>query len=348
MKNKINSNLGIFVRNVGRFTLVQTLILVLMSTSAHAGILVRPPQTPEARLQVYLQKQRSNNQSFVEFWRSQNPTGEKIIELQNVFEAAQRLLLAEGPNAAKTKFLEVSDFAFKADWKETEREIIFQSLMRLASFEKDPSSRAKLFEKAASFDLDRKPDSEIFEPNFVSEFSQYKKSVLTRLIVWRPKIDQDIEIYLNGKRIHQNQRILLSPGLKRITFVSNSNLPHTMLVEPAKIDQTPVTLQPIVTGECGHLNWHYPAEDRTRFVALLENDCIERGDGTRGGLFEKIERPAPSRTAISFPAETSSESILKKPLFWVVTGALVTAAVLVIQNNKPSGQSPTPTHAEGL
>lgn len=327
---------------------LSTWLSVFYSSSGYCAVFVRTPQTSEPRLQVLLQKQRSGNESFVEYWRSRNPTSEKVLELRNSFEEAQRLLLRKGPDIAKAHFQQIAQLTTSADWKVPEREIIFQSILRAASFEKDATLRRKYFAEATSLDDSMNADAEIFDPLFVKEYESFRSEYLTRSQIWRPRLSQEVEIYVNGKRSPNPEKLRLSPGIKRITIVGNATLPHTMLLDIGSLQKNPIHLEALVTGNCGNLTWGYRGDDKNNFVAVLESDCMGDGKaplGIRGN--ESVGLP-PRQNELNFPTEIKNESIVKKPLFWIVTGAVITAAVIIIKNQNQQSNSPAPTHSEGL
>ncbi len=283
--------------------------------SVFASILIRSPGTPEARLQVLLQKKRSGNLSFIEHWRSKTPAAEKVHDLQTAFEEAQRKLLSQGPEASKDLFQRVVAFAHTADWKVSERRLIFQSFLRLALAEKNVEIKNDYVTRAITLDESMEPDSEIFAPEFIKGFRSDRAALLKKSQSWRPNFPSDVEIYINGRRLSNTRKIELVPGTKRVTLVSNWTIPHTLLVNTSALSRTPIKLQPLIEGKCGSLNWNYSAPDRKDFVAVLDT-CFETADGPTNDALEASPRTAPLRTAVNFPTVSPSESILKKPLFW--------------------------------
>ncbi len=343
-----------FPLKVGRivrgFGLLCCTLQVALGPLSQASVLVRAVQVSEAQLQVQLQAKRGGNQSFVEFWRERNPAPEKVISLQSLFEDAQRTLLTEGPLKAKDKYLKITELATSADWKASEREMIFVSIIRLASFESDPLKRKQYYLSAANLDEDIQIDTQAFDPGIETEYKIFRVHYLSKSHAWRPRLPIDTEIYINGRRIKNTQKIRLSPGSKRITLVSNATLPHTLLTDYETLQKTNLKLQPILTGSCGQLEWKYSGEEKNDFVAILDKNCVEGPDGSKVASFNFPINTAPAKNAIYFPAMPPSESIFKKPFFWVVTGAVLVAAAIVIKNQSQSQaeNSPAPTHEKGL
>lgn len=345
----MTKNTALFLLRFGQIVRIVGCLAFLMEVlfwpTAEASILVRPVLTQEARLQVHLQKQRSGNQSFVEYWRSKNPSPEKVTELQTLFEEAQRTLLKDGPTVAKPKYKEVTELALTSDWKSTDREIIFQSFLRLASFENEHTKKMQYFAQAFSLDWDLKVDKEVFSPALEKEYAEFRSKQQKEFQIWRPAQSPDIQVFINGKKI-DSAKINLSPGTKRITLVSNAHLPHTVLMDPETLKRTRIRLESLITGTCGAAKWNYQDAESSNFVAVFDS-CLEDYDGKTVSLFESESKSTPSAASIQFPAELPNAPLYKKPLFWVVTGAIVVGAVLLFQKNQEAN-SKTPTHSEGM
>jgi hypothetical protein len=275
---------------------------------------------------------------------------EEKAQLLEDFKKAQILFLDGNLDKAKQQFLIIVEKKWSCDWSENERQLIAFSFLRIAQIEQDVQAQTRWLTEANNFDGEWMPDTSVFPPPLLSQFSAIRRQSKQQKIVL-PAFSQKYSALLrNGRFVSLAQLSFEASASKaRFTFVSDTYQIETVFLTLSELENLNLQPQPLVFGDCDNfqlsenLKW---IENISVFHSL---NCVK--DSQRSAQVNS----APSQTTHqlsaqlpSMPMESSAapKSWIQRNGIWLGTalvGSVLLSYHLKNQNREQTVTVPTTT-----
>lgn len=323
--------MGIF-KNVVLMSLVTVQVAAAVERPVVAG-----PDIEDGELRSFVE--RADRRSLSEFLDANRPGTQFEERLRAKLEKAQRAWLNGSSEVAKEAFIDVTELGALADWRDSEREALLYSHLRLAQLSGTSLERAEWLAKGARLVTDLEPDSGLFPPPIVAEFKDVRSKIATQstAIVFKDVFPGFRYVLIDGRKISLESATptRISPGLHRITAWSDRHSPITEHMSSAQLGVFRIKVNPIVES-CG-------APTRT-LEGGLEVDVYD-GPGCASTVPTLSLTKAPDLNWAATPNEVKARP--RRDWLWIGAGVVASAVVFsVIRNQKKS--DPTPSHRDGF
>lgn len=317
-------------------------ILFFLQWAHSTTVLVKAPQTDIYAYQVFLENSDNTRPSDIDL-----PCPERY-ELENYSFSANDYFLNGSIEKAKEVFVQISDLQWSCDWKPKEREIIFESLLRLSQIPSSEGDQKKWMRSAVEFDPQGSPNSLLFPPPFVKDFEDTKKSLHFQTLSLAKYYDTYVKVYRNGRAFSVNKKHIKIPNARaRFTFVSDSHKPQTIVSDVSELQKKTIESSPYIHGDCKSFQFQKPPTWNHDTRLFFNPECI-------------VESTSPSRlaeTAVVTPSNTLEQQLRSEPsrlkptwiernYLWV--GAALVGAVLIsaeMSNRKQTQTVITPSNS---
>jgi hypothetical protein len=317
--------------------------MILWST-ATAQVLIKAPQVPESVVSSALQE-HGTAVPYGTWWLQQQEKTSEGTRLQQQFSSAEEDYVHARLKSAVQKYKEIIHSSNQADWTLQQRRLILAAYLRLASLEKDSAARKIRLQQAAQLDPRLEPDQELFPPPLIAEYKKVQTpwiSVSTER--WPPDISY---ILVNGRRVRRTNTLLVPSGSFRITWVGDSFVPFTRVLQVKDLDQIHFDLQYLVDGNCEQPHWNQPSSNYPLNTLVVYSENCTLDLRTTDSPVHPIARQTSAELALPMPESPppQKKSMLESPWFWVVLGGLVGGVVIYQQSQN---RSSPPTAKEGF
>ncbi|MGE3974478.1 MAG: hypothetical protein AB7F59_08135 [Bdellovibrionales bacterium] len=333
------------------------LVLILTFTFAFSPASVRAedvlfysPQASESDYVVYLQT-KPQYMSYVEYWAKRNPSQSDINHLLDVFERAQVAYLHNPFDEAKTLFENVVQLAHQSDWKNSQRELLFTALLRLAQFEQNPEGRNHYLKRAIALDHEMEPNTSLFPPPLIKELKELRKDLRSRAYLFKkPVAERTSSVLLNGKKLNFQKPVMVVEGLHRLTVVSNGHVTWTKVLSQRDFENLYVERKALASGSCEKPQIHSETDlGLTHSSYFFGTSCVR--EGSKKKIIAMTALLPDHHSSATMPSDAPSKPLWKKPWFWAAVAGVALTAILISQNNQnqpASGGGTQPTHSQGL
>lgn len=296
-------------------------------------IQISSPNISNEEFNAYYDTHRENGPSFVNFYLQKYPVYEHVKNLNSLYVKAIGYYFAKSRASAMNYFLQIIDLSLNEDWHAHQREMIFNSFLRLA--ELVPIKSEDYLKKAIAFDPTLKPNSQ-FTQTIRNDFENMKRILKKRAFALSltdfKKFDKMI---LNGREIDlKNTEIEILPGQYRITIISNKYKPSTFIFSSQQMMILDSPAIPFVDGSC--------VANETSDYFQNSNIKVYNPKCAKEQKFLPVSKNTNDFLKTS-ATEPNTKTIFEKPWFWAAAGAVV--GFLIVSNlNQKSGPTSETIH----
>jgi hypothetical protein len=341
--------------------------------------LVGGPGVPPEKLDAFAEAQgRLTLSRQLDVFR---PSPDIEGQLRKLTERAQAAWLSGSMESSRNSFREIAALALEADWREPQREAIQYAFLRLAQSAPSPLERESWISKAIETFPDLLPDSDLFPPPLLENFSNAKQRLLKSAREYRAAehFPGYRLLLVNGKRFElgAETRIRLPEATFRVTALSDYYPPVTEKLKTSQLFVFRVAMAPLAGGDCGSPTGEALDKSITKrigvdsFMAVYDTDCA-RLRGQQGWLPQEATMLGDSENRSSKPgllslqpnlplpfgeAPARPEPLLtKKSWVWIGVSVLVVGAAVALTRDRgrasptevTTAVAPEPVHREGL
>lgn len=291
--------------------------------------------------------------------------GEELSErLQRLFERAQSSWLSGSLTTAKRTFLEITDLTLRADWRESQREVIHYSYLRLAQLAPNSEEQNQWLTKAARAFPDLQADPSLFPPPLYEKF----RSIRAKLLASAKGFETDARfqnaryLLINGKRFELSQKltIRLPDTTFRVTVLSDFHPPVTRIMHRSELESFEPNTPAFASGTCQNPEGATLPTELSQIAVVYAVDCIRVRSGNRWLPLERETPPTHARTKemnADLTANLSASPAVSSPKntrtwLWAGLAVLATGALLLTMkeiNQNPPAPEPVikPVEREG-
>ena len=313
--------------NILKKYIVIFFLIVHSSLSQAKTVIIKAPDTSPLEFKAYTETE-SDSLPYSSYLLKKIRAKPRPIILKHHMEKAQRDFLSLDADKAKVHFLNIIDQAYKFDWNQEERDIIFYSFLRLTQLENEPSKRNLFLNDAFVFGMDMEVDDQIFPPPIVDEYNRIKHSAPVIELKLKNIFPFHEIILVNGKRIDASQSFSLAYGHYRITALSSSHARWTSVLSLSKLLLENIKTQNLSDGECRNakLSDSVKVPENHPLQVLFPNFCLwfsNMSNIKNQYSFSKIEKN--QNIPSSKTTDSSEKKNGKKWIWWVGGGVAFTA-----------------------
>lgn len=301
-------------KRAGRHILIRLYLLgmiLLVTTPSFANsnknaelILIRAPGLELDEFNAYAEAH--GYESLSDALDSRRPDSQMKSHLRSSIEKAQSAWLSGSLGEARSEFQKVFKMALQADWRESEREAIHYSLLRLAQSAGTPFEKDEWLTRAASMFNDIPPDSKLFPPPLLNAYNEKLSEIRKNSQVFSPYLlfPDHQTLLINGKsyKITPDLQVVLPPGPHRLTALSDSHPPMTEVLNSAQVSVFQARVEPLAAGKC-ETPFMSPKIEETvsglkQVAVLYPQDCLlkyRNGRWVQGDQTINVEALMPDR-----------------------------------------------------
>ncbi|MES2964881.1 MAG: hypothetical protein V4760_13400 [Bdellovibrionota bacterium] len=316
--------------------LIALLVFCQLSTAAALERpLVAGPDIQDSELRVFAERQ--DRKTLSEALDAARPGAELEERLRARLEHAQRAWLGGSMELAKSEFMEIAALSTAGDWRDSQRDVILYAHMRLAQIVDSPTEKSAWLSKAAKLIPDLDPDPSLFPPPLLREFKDARAKVASQstLISLRDVFPGFRFVLVDGRKVvlDSASTVRISPGLHRITALSDRHAPLTEQMTAAQLGVFRVKVNPLVES-CG-----------APVGALHDGVEVDVYDGPKCSPPTALAPKKLDRNWADVPSEVKTRA--RRDWLWIGALAIGTAvAVSVYRNQRAS--DPSTVHREGF
>ncbi len=320
--------------------------------------LIRATSYPAAEFEAFAEAQ--GHTTLSQHLDHARPGKEMEQRLIRALEKAQTTWLSGSLEQARSQFKEVARLVLEADWRESQREAIHYSILRLAQTATLPTEKEEWLKKAIASFPDLLPDDSLFPPPLLEAYRTLRQRELKFAKSYTPQehFPDHRLLLINGKRyvLTPALRIRLPQAVFRVTALSDSHPPLSEKLSLQQLQVFKIAAQAIADGECHSPGLvKLPTTIKSADIAF-NSQCLRsstpqgwRTDSDSRESFA-LDSPASGLTLASPAPVTVSSS--KKHWLWIGLTTLTAGAIYVIaknQNSRESGEPKVqPVHRQGF
>jgi len=214
--------------------------------------------------------------SYAQYQLDREQTKPRPINLKSLLKQAQMEFLSYESHRSKNTFLLMTNNIHSFDWNNTDRKIIFYSLLRLAQMEKNLQKQKLYLQEAFIFSIGLKLDLQVFPPPLVKKYFDIKNSI-SSISIELENIFPDHEIILiNGKQFFHKDKVSLPYGTYRVTGFSSSHKKWSQILSLSQLVSKKITTPPLMEGTCQNPLFKTTDNDlqKKQIQVLFPNFCI--------------------------------------------------------------------------
>ena len=327
------------------------ILTILISTSvvpASAKLLIQSGSLSNIEYEAFL-KTHPEYEPVMSVWL-ENPAYEvSSRSLRQAFDEAEKSFLSEPVEVAYDKYKQVPTLAFKSDWSDSERQLIFHAFLRVAQTAINEKKRMEYLKLSKQFDSKLRPDDNLFPPPLIKEWDSLQAKDLFKIIQLNKSFSAYSVGFINGRKIEFKRFTVLVPKSDfRLTLLSNSKAPFTKIVNAEKIYSVKPSSPSLVEGSCKKPEIYKGMSSSA--AALFAGDCVANTEGSMlgapGGNLPTVKNKyltdVSEKTLAQNRLETrtsfESAPFYKSGTFWVAVGAVAAyVAYKQKEDNKDSG-----------
>lgn len=296
--------------------------------------LVRGPGVSQELLETFAEAQGRTTLS--DYLDQQRPPSEAASKLSRLLERAQAAWLSGTMTEARSLFKDIARLSLEADWRESQREAIQYSMMRLAQSAASASERGEWLEKAASGFPDLHPDSDSFPPPLMEGFNATRARILAQAAVFHPfeHFPNHRYLFINGKKfvISVDLKIRLPKGQYRIAAFSDVTDSLSEVMPSSQLMNVHPPATPIASGTCSEPSSTDVPKGVRGMTIMYSSDCQRTRTRQSGWLAanpeirESKSNSLTQRLETPFPLPTPEPEASWQKNKWVWAGLSVLAA----------------------
>jgi len=333
------------VKNI--FMCWMSLFLFLQSPVAWARVetvLLQHADVSDVTFQAALQARSSKPGVFsYADYAAQRGFDESLGErLKNDFLEAQKAFLKSEEVSVKSKWSNVTSYAYKTDWPRAYREIIQTAFLRLSQVESDTQKSEVYLNEAAQYDPSFKPDEKIFPPPLLRQFEEVQRNLKT--VRLPGSLFQNFDkVLINGVAFTpKNGARLVPTGLKRVTLYSSKYKTLTRTMESSDLELWLPEAEPLVRGSCSSMKAQVDNEEQknVQFEVVRPDRC----------LTDTLSAGRAPWTAITSEGEPQTQNVSNKRGRLITWGAVLVGLAFLARSfeKTSSSEGGTGTHREGF
>ncbi|MGZ3721305.1 MAG: hypothetical protein ACXVA9_00160 [Bdellovibrionales bacterium] len=226
-------------------------LLTAFTFHALAGtILLQGPQTSPLEYKAML-KAHGNLTSPSQEYLNTHPALANREHLLTLFAEAQKSFLEKSNEEARAKFESVLTLLTHDDWEKSDREVFFQTYLRLAQMETAAGNRDRWLGLSLLLG-EINYDSSLFPPPLLARRTELLQSLPKKDVARRMLGLGWSHILINGQICKKGDCTAwpLYPGQVRMTVLSDQWLPQTMVFDLAEIDHLTPSQFAWAEGNC--------------------------------------------------------------------------------------------------
>jgi hypothetical protein len=264
--------------------------------------------------------------------------------LKSKLERAQRAWLGGDIEAARAEFRALTELSLKADWRDSQREVLQTAYLRLAQSAESTTERSGWLESAARLYGDLTPVSDLFPPPLMTEYESVKDHLTKTEIVFGDVFPDSRYVLVDGRKIEisTQPRLQISAGLHRLTALSDSHEPVTEFMTATQLRVLRLSPPVLTEGTCDG------AKIRSRSAVPSNIDVeIYSGATCPTKKFESALNEGRLITAGPNAFGPSAPQVRAKDhtWLWIAGAAIVAGAAYAFANQHES--APQATHRSG-
>jgi hypothetical protein len=275
------------------------------------------------------------------------------------FERAQQFYLSGNESEAKRAFLELTQAAHDADWRETQRQALLYSYLRLAQLSPSPGEHDTYLQQAARFAPDVAPDAQLFPPPLLKAYVQIRSRELksaTSFSLAEKFAGYDLVI-VDGRRYEAltETQIQLTQGPHRVTLLSNSRPPQTQTLTSSQLSVFKSDAKPIAVGNCSEPALVGFQDLGLKTVSVFyDRNCVRAFTGTSWLKAQQSDFSQPGLATqpsdFTRALQTAAPAEVKSNHTWLWAGlgaALLASAALVYAHEHRGSDKVQPVQRQG-
>jgi hypothetical protein len=287
-----------------------------------------------------------DRKTLAEFLENARPQRDNLEKLMQLTQRAQGLWLSGQTSEARAVFKEISALALEDDWRDSQREAIGYSRLRLAQSAPTITEQRDWLEKLAAFVPEYRPSTEAFPPPLLSVFAEAKTSAKkneTELAL-ADRFPQFRFILINGRKFELSPRkkIKVPAGVFRLTALSDSKPPLSETMTATELAQFRVLSSPLASGTCAAPK--LSELSGTQFDSLFSENCLAN-DRKPLALNPTV---TPAQTVAAWPTtDPAASPSISKRTWWIIGGTFLVAG-LALTLSKRNEKTVEPTSRQGF
>ncbi len=197
--------------------------------------------------------QTSNRQiTPIEYYNNSNPSLKSQETILLLFEKAQLFFTRKMFSKAEVFYLKLVDLSLTSDWHPLEREIIFQSFLRLAQISPNKAAPSYWLKKAISFSPKLSFPKNIKDGFLRERFLKEHKILKEKAFFMSTSFMQRGLIKVNGQvyNVENQWEIPIYPGTHRVSILTNKSFYFSQVKEQSKLRHWTPILPEVLSGNC--------------------------------------------------------------------------------------------------
>ena len=375
------------LKNYKSILFIATLLVSVSSAamSLNEAPVIRGPGVEQDRLEAYAAAEGRTTLS--EQLDALRPAKEDSNNLRRLIEHAQTAWLSGNIDAGRAGFKEITNLTTSADWRESQREVIFYAYLRLSQSALSPLESEEWAEKAVRAFPDLKADASLFPPPVLKRVQEAhaRQDALSRDISLAEHFPEYQIVLVNGKRyrLKNSAKIRIAPGTFRITALSDSRAPISEKMTASQLEVFHLSMPALANGNCLSPQINDISESANLFGAgssealtvLYPDHCSRTRNQNTGWLdanpevaemqlrnlsplsqFASTSAHPSAEGSLRFPSapESSEPLITKRGWIWIGVTTLALGAAYAIINHQQNESATTsaaqiePSHKSGF
>ena len=328
-----------------------SILLVIFSQVSHSfpqrgsTVIGMASAADKEQFSAYLNSQPHMHSLADSFFR-QSPESSQSQALFETFKSAQKTFFSSSKAQALEAYLKVLEFWDKADWKPSQRKILFTSALRASELSESASVKQEFFAKAVAISLMEKPDSKVFPPPVVQRYNLEKGSHYQRIPV--PESLRDAEILSVAGQVLRNpygNSIDFPNKPTRVFAYSSKGKPVDAVMTAEQFRTWDPKISWYFSADCSNSQVEAMAQTGAAQVYVNKN-CIINSRG-KNILAPRKNIDLQVSSAVSTPTPLNRNRVVAPPTLkpwwknkWLWIGvACAGAAYMIYENNRDSGNS---------
>lgn len=312
-------------------SIIISIIFIFQQSKSFGEVLIRPFQSAIYEYEAYVEI-HNKYETYIDFFKKNIPSEEHKKNLSEKFKIAQESYL-ENKNSSVSLFMNLINDIHLTDWNDTEKEVLFYSLIRLAELDRDNLN--KWLTMAIQFHpsgfIDR------FSPSMKLSFIELKSKLKKSEIKWSPNdsfLGYDL-IIIDGERfpLERDLEIILSGGVHRVSLVSNSHPYWSQIMDQNEILKIRVNNPPIISGECKNFELNSHPFGVVQYTLWFSSHCVQ-SVSSQLNLKNSEKVVFPNGVNMN-KINDNSDKYMEKVKLWSIVGVSVFVLSLFIYSKSP-------------
>lgn len=312
-------------------------VFALTQLHSFEAPLIRGPGITQETLEAFAEAEgRTTLSDHLDLLR---PGENYVNRLRKLLEKAQSSWLSGSLKSAKQAFLEISELALKADWREPQRETIHYAYLRLAQMAQTEKEKDQWITKAVKTFPDLQADPSLFPPPLIEKFREIRANLLASAKAFAPysQFKNGRYLLINGKRfaLTPEIRIRLPDSTYRVTVLSDLHAPVTKILHRNELESFHPSLPDLANGTCQSPEGANLFRGVDQLAVLYSLDCVRIRSGNHWLPIDEVQgdshlRVKDTQKILVSPIRPQSKNLFQDRKSWMYAGLVALAATAVI------------------